>query len=178
MHAAYFRLGGVSTELPPLLLKDIFHFATKFMSRIIEIEELLTRNKIWKQRLINVGVISKNLAINMGFTGVLLRSTGLNFDIRKHFPYEIYNKMYFRVPITSTGDSYGRFLLRIEEMRWSVKIIRQAIWMIPNGLIKNPELSFVNKKNSLSDSMETLINHFKHYTTNTFFKQSHLYTAI
>ena len=153
MHSAFFRPGGISKELPLGLLEDIFLFTYQFRSRLDELEELLTYNRIWKNRLKNIGKISEKDAKNWGFSGVMLRSTGSLLDIRKNHPYEIYKNIKFFVPSGKNGDCYDRYLLRIEEMRQSLYIIQQSINLIPSGF----SLS-IKKKDQY---MESLISHFK-----------------
>ena len=111
MHANYIRPGGVSQDLPLGLLSDIYNFAIQFNSRIDEMEELLTNNRIWKQRLIDVGIVTKEQALDWGFTGVLLRGSGISWDLRKVQPYEIYSKLDFEIPIGKNGDCYDRYLV-------------------------------------------------------------------
>lgn len=162
IHTAYFRPGGVSKDIPVGLLNDIFLFIKQFGSRVDEIEELLTNNRIWKHRLLNVGIISRTMAINAGFTGVLLRSTGVAWDLRKNTPYEYYKNIYFNVPLSTSGDCYDRYLLRIEEIRQSLIIMNECIKNIPEGLIKEENYKVnASSRNELKTSMEDLIHHFK-----------------
>merc|ERR1719379_2822397 len=111
MHAAYIRPGGVSLDLPIGLMEDIYHFCEQFPARIDEVEELLTNNRIWKQRLVDIGVVSAQQAQNYGFSGVMLRGSGINWDLRKVAPYDAYDKVDFSVPVGSNGDSYDRYLI-------------------------------------------------------------------
>ena len=164
MHAAFFRPGGVSKDLPKGLLREIYVFTTKFQSRIDELEELLTNNRIWKKRLKNVGTISSAVARDQSFSGVVLRSTGTLFDIRKEFPYEVYNNLQFEVPVGKTGDSYDRYLIRIQEMRQSIFIIQQCLNLIPNGPINS--LS----NNLWEEEMESLIQQFKEKALGSMYK--------
>jgi NADH dehydrogenase I D subunit len=165
MHAAYIRPGGISFDIPLGLCLDIFKFAKQFNCRINELEELLTENRIWKQRLVNIGVITSEQAQDFGVTGPLLRSTGICWDIRKIQPYEIYSKIDFEIPVGKNGDCYDRYCIRIEEMRQSLKIITQCLNKMPSGSIKSD-----NRKISppcridIKYSMEALIHHFKLYT--------------
>lgn len=162
IHTAYFRAGGVSQDIPIGLINDIYSFIEQFGSRIDEIEELLTNNRIWKQRLLNVGIVSKLMAINSGFTGVLLRSTGVAWDLRKNTPYEQYNSISFNVPLSTSGDCYDRYLLRIEEIRQSLLIMNECIKIIPEGLIKEENYKInISSRDELKTSMEDLIHHFK-----------------
>lgn len=116
MHAAYFRVGGIAQHLPATLIDDIFNFYTQFHSRLTEIEELLTNNKIWQIRLQKVGCISAHEALNRNFGGPVLRSCGIKWDLRKNLPYECYDIYNFSIPVGEIGDSYTRYLIRIEEM--------------------------------------------------------------
>jgi len=179
MHAAYFRLGGVQNDLSFHMMGDIFKFCKFFRYRLTEIDELLTYNKIWKSRLINVGVVSSSAAINAGFSGVLLRATGVNWDLRKNLSYEIYDQISFSVPLAQTGDCYARYLLRMAEMRQSIDIIQQALNLMEEGeIINDHSLISPGDKFSIGDSMETLINFFKHYSENTVFDQDQSYTCV
>ena len=165
MHAAYFRPGGVNLDLPKGLLADIFIFIESFNLRLLEIEEMLTENRIWKQRLVDVGVVSAKDACDWGFSGVMLRGSGLKWDLRKTQPYEIYNQLLFNIPVTNNGDCYDRYLIRIFEMRESLKIIEQCLNNIPAGLVKsnNNKLTPPSRV-EIKQSMESLIHHFKMHT--------------
>jgi len=178
LHANYIRPGGIIADLPNGLLNDIFIFTEQFNSRLNEIEELLTNNRIWKERLLNIGIISNEQAINYGFTGVILRSTGQSWDLRKIQPYEIYPKLDFQIPIGIYGDCYDRYLLRIEEIRQSLNIIRQCIQDIPIGAIKvdNKKVSNVSRTD-LKISIESLIHHFKFFTENYIVENSEYYIS-
>ena len=165
MHAAYFRPGGVHVDLPNGLLTDIFIFIEQFNLRLLEIEDMLTENRIWKQRLVDIGVVSSNDACNWGFSGVMLRGSGINWDLRKSQPYEIYGNLKFEVPVGSNGDCYDRYLIRIFEMKQSLKIIEQCINSIPYGSIKTNDNKITPpSKIEIKQSMESLIHHFKIYT--------------
>lgn len=162
MHAAYIRPGGVASDIPLGLCDDIYKFATQFSSRIDELEELLTENRIWKQRLVDVGVISLEQALDWGLTGPLLRSTGCSWDLRKTQPYDVYSKMNFDVPIGLRGDCYDRYCIRVEEMRQSLRIIIQCINEMPKGNIKIEDKKISPPSRSeIKSSMESLIHHFK-----------------
>jgi len=165
MHACFFRPGGINLDLPLGLIFDIYIFIEQFNIKLIEIEEMLTENRIWKQRLVDIGIVCSRDAENLGFSGVMLRGSGIAWDLRKSQPYEIYDKLQFEIPVGHTGDCYDRYLIRIIEMKQSLKIILQCINNIPNGLIKsnNDKLSAPTKIN-LKQSMEALIHHFKIYT--------------
>ena len=165
MHAAYFRPGGVNVDIPKGLLSDIFIFADQFNLRLIEIEEMLTGNRIWKQRLVNIGVVSYKDACDWGFSGVMLRGSGVDWDLRKSQPYEIYKHLKFDVPIGNTGDCYDRYLVRIYEMKESLKIIEQCINKIPQGNVKTDDNKISPPSRvDMKQSMESLIHHFKMYT--------------
>lgn len=165
MHSAYIRPGGVFMDLPLGLLDDIYLFSKQFSSRIDEIDELLTNNRIWKQRLVYVGQVTKQQALDLSFTGVMLRGSGIDWDLRKMQPYEIYDKINFNVPIGSNGDCYDRYLIRMEEMRQSLKIIKFCLNNLPAGHIKvdNRKISSPSRKR-MKMSMEALIHHFKLYS--------------
>lgn len=179
MHSAYIRPGGVNYDLPIGLLNDIYIFIKQFNSRINELEELLTNNRIWKQRLINIAKISYRESIELGYTGVLARGSGLDWDIRKKYSYEIYNKLNFLVPLGSNGDCYDRYLVRISEMRQSLNIINQCLNSIPNGLVKIDNFKIVPpSRENMQNYMESLIHHFKFYSEGIYIKCSHIYNCI
>jgi NADH dehydrogenase (ubiquinone) Fe-S protein 2 len=179
MHAAYFRPGGISQDIPFDLLEDIFNFVKQFSSRLDEMEELLTHNRIWKQRLIDIGIVSKNEALQWGFSGVMVRGSGLPLDLRKTQAYEIYSKLNFDIPLTINGDCYDRYLIRIEEMRQSLSIILQCINLLPTGPIKtiNSKIS-IPARTITKSSMEPLINHFKLFSEGLQVPAGEVYTAI
>ena len=162
MHAAYFRPGGVSLDLPIGLLDDIYIFIEQFNLRINEVEDMLSESNIWKQRLVDIGVVSYTDALNWGFSGVMLRGSGINWDLRKSQPYEIYNNLNFEIPVGLTGDCYDRYMIRVLEMKESLKIIKQCIDNIPTGNIRsdNRKVS-LPLRNDMKQSMESLIHHFK-----------------
>jgi len=173
MHAAYFRIGGIAFDLPINLINDIFYFLNSFSSRIDEIEELLTNNRIWKNRLIDIGIINYVDLLNYGASGVFLRAAGIPWDLRKNIPYEIYNLIDFEIPLGIKSDCYDRYLIRIEEMRQSVNIIYQCINNLPLGLIKINNYKFTAPPRSLMKfSMESLIHHFKFFSTNIIFPKT------
>lgn len=178
MHAAYFRPGGVRFDLPVGLLNDIYLFIRQFASRIDEIEELLTDNRIWKQRLVNIGNINYREANDLGFSGVLARGSGVLWDLRKVSPYEIYNDLEFKVPIGINGDCYDRYLIRIFEMRQSISIISKCINEIPLGLcsVDNKKITAPSRKN-MKKSMESLIHHFKLYSDGIYVNRGHIYAC-
>ena len=165
MHAAYIRPGGVSLDIPQGLLDDIFLFCSQFAIRLDEIEEMLTSNRIWKERLVDIGVVSAKDALAWGFSGVMLRGSGVAWDLRKTNPYEIYSSLDFLVPVGQRGDCYDRYLVRIEEMRQSLGIILQCLNLFEAGIYKtqNTRVS-VPSRTEIKNSMESLIHHFKFYT--------------
>ena len=136
MHAAYIRPGGVALDLPLGLLEDIHTFTAQFSRRIDEMEELLTNNRIWKQRLVDVGVVTAAEALDWGFSGVLLRGSGIPWDLRKDQPYEIYDQVPFNVPVGTRGDCFDRYLIRVQEMRESLRIIDFCLANMPPGEVK------------------------------------------
>lgn len=165
MHAAYFRPGGVAFDLPKGILNDIYIFINQFIVRLNEMEEMLSENRIWKQRLIDIGIVKAENALDWGFSGVMIRGSGLSWDLRKTQPYDIYSKTNFNIPVGSNGDCYDRYFIRLIEMRESVNILKQCLNDIPDGIIK----TFDNKLTPpsrllLKSSMESLIQHFKIYT--------------
>jgi NADH dehydrogenase I D subunit len=165
MHAAYFRPGGVHADLPKGLLSDIHIFKEQFKTRLVEIEEMLTENRIWKQRLVDIGVVNLKDALNWGFSGVMLRGSGLEWDLRKTQPYEVYGKMEFDTISGINGDCYDRYLIRLFEMKQSLRIIEQCINNIPLGPIKTSDHKIVPPSRfDIKQSMESLIHHFKFYT--------------
>lgn len=165
MHAAYFRPGGVHTDLPKGLLSDIHIFIKLFNHKIIEIEEMLSENRIWKERLIGIGVVSAKDALDLGFSGVMLRGSGIQWDLRKSQPYEIYDQLNFNIAVGNHGDCYDRYLVRVLEMKQSIKIIEECLNKIPNGLIKNNDTKITPPSRAQTKkSMEALIHHFKNYT--------------
>ena len=178
MHAAYIRPGGVSLDLPLGLLDDIYIFSQQFSIRIDEMEEMLTGNRIWKQRLVDIGTINYQDALDWGFSGVMLRGSGIQWDLRKTQPYDVYNEMNFDIPVGTNGDCYDRYLVRIYEMRESLKIIKQCLDNIPKGPIKidNKKLTPPSRL-LLKQSMESIIHHFKFYTENLQVPVGETYTA-
>lgn len=166
MHAAFFRPGGLTYDIPDNLITDIFIFCNQFIIRLNEIEDLLTNNRIWKERLINVGIISASDSERYGLSGVMLRGSGIAWDLRKQTPYELYNLLEFNIPIGLNGDCYDRYLIRMEEMRQSIYIILQSIEQylkIKKSIKPNNSMlsKFKIEKSELKKSMESLINHFK-----------------
>jgi len=179
MHSSYFRPGGVNEDLPKGILNDIFIFCQQFNTRLDEFEEMLTNNRIWKQRLVDIGIISAKDALDWGFSGVMLRGSGIPWDLRKVQPYEIYDKIDFSIPQGTNGDCYDRYLIRIEEMRQSIFIINQVLNKIPEGPIKTNDNKIINpSKSDIKNSMESLIHHFKYYTNGINVPSGETYVSI
>jgi NADH-quinone oxidoreductase subunit D len=165
MHAAYIRPGGVHQDLPDGLLEEIADFAENFSKYIDDLESLLTENRIFKQRMVEVGIVSKQEALDWGFSGPMIRGSGIAWDLRKSQPYEVYGDLDFDVPIGKNGDSYDRYLIRVEEMRQSVHLIKQCIYRMPSGAVVTDDTRIAPPKRSeMKHSMEALINHFKLFT--------------
>lgn len=179
MHANYIKIGGINFDLSIGLLNDIYLFINNFNNRINEIEEILSTNKIWKQRLINIGIISSKIALDYGLTGVMLRSTGIKFDLRKNNPYEIHSKINFNIPIGKNGDCYDRYIIRIIEIKESIKIINYILNNITTGYIKSNNFKYINcSKNLLKYNMENLINHFKLFTEGFNINYNEFYSSV
>jgi len=177
IHAAYIRPGGVSLDIPIGLLEDIHQFASQFGTRLDEIEELLTDNRIWKQRLVDIGVVSFQDALNWGFSGVILRGSGVLWDRRKTQPYEVYNDLDFQIPVGTNGDCYDRYLIRVEEIRQSLNIINQCLSLIPEGEIKvDDKKATPPSRLNLKNSIESLIHHFKYYSEGIVVPQGETFT--
>ena len=179
LHSAYFRPGGVTRDLPDGLLKDIDSWSKKFPEFIKDLEDLLSDNRIFKQRTVDIGVVSSDDAIDFGFTGPLLRAAGVNWDLSKNQSYEIYEKLDFNIPIGNKGDCYDRYFVRVEEMKESLNIIQQCLQMIPKGptMIKNNKIT-PPKRKLMKTSMESLIHHFKLYTEGYKVPKGETYTSV
>lgn len=179
MHAAYFRPGGVAFDISDSTFREIFLFANQFSFRLLEIEELLTNNRIWRQRLVGVGVVSSEEAANRGLTGVILRSTGVNWDLRKVTPYEIYGQLQFSVPIGSNGDCFTRYAMRIEEMRQSTLLIQQCLSLLVAGPVRAAEYKMSSSiRETMKLSMESLIHHFEVYSNRALVCRGEAYAGI
>lgn len=179
MHAAYIRPGGVAQDLPMGLCEDIYKFAKQFGSRIDEMEDVLSGNRIWKQRLVDVGVVTSDEAMDWGFSGVMLRGSGIAWDLRKNQPYDVYNELEFDVPVGTKGDCYDRYLVRMEEMRQSLRLIIQCLNKMPTGIIKVDDKKISPPSRvDMKDSMEALIHHFKLYTEGYIVPAGETYTAV
>ena len=179
LHANYFRPGGVHQDMPRGLEEDIGKFCNSFPKIIDDMETLLTDNRIFKQRNVDIGVVSKEDALEYSFSGVMMRGSGIPWDLRKSQPYECYDQLDFKIPIGKNGDCYDRYLCRIDEMRESVKIINQCLFNIPKGPIKtlDGKISFPPKK-EIKESMEALIHHFKLFTEGFHVEKDEIYSAV
>ena len=179
LHANYFRPGGVHIDLPTGLAGDILDFCKTFPKVIDDLESLLTDNRIFKQRNVDIGVVSVQEALDHGFSGVMIRGSGVAWDLRKSQPYDGYENYDFKVPVGKNGDCYDRYLCRIEEMRESVKIITQALTTIPDGPVMTLDTRVgPPKRSDMKTSMEALINHFKLYTEGYSVPKSETYAAV
>jgi NADH-quinone oxidoreductase subunit D len=179
LHANYFRPGGVHQDLPAGLTDEILGFCDAFPARIDKLERLLTQNRIFKQRTVDIGIVSKEDALDWGFTGPMLRSSGVPWDLRKSQPYDVYAEMEFDIPIGHNGDCWDRYLIRMEEMRQSVKIMRQAIERMPPGpVMVNDRKVAPPPRAEMKQSMEALIHHFKLFTEGYHVPAGETYTAV
>jgi len=179
LHAAYFRPGGVYRDLPKNLLSDISKWAKKFPKFINDLELILTENRIFRQRTVDIGKVNATDAINFGFTGPMLRASGVKWDLRKIDSYEVYNKLKFDIPVGKQGDCFDRYQVRVEEMKQSLNIILQCIDRIPKGIVmvKNNKIT-PPKRKSMKQSMESLIHHFKIFTEGYKVPKGETYTAV
>jgi NADH dehydrogenase (ubiquinone) Fe-S protein 2 len=178
MHAAYFRPGGVAKDIPFGLLDDIHIFNNQFSTRLNEIEDMLTENRIWKQRLVDIGIVSLEDALNWGFSGVMLRGSGSKWDLRKTQPYDIYSDINFKIPSGTNGDCFDRYMIRILEMRESLKIISFCTDNIEKGLTLTEDNKFTPPNRvSLKSSMESLIHHYKVSTQGTTVLSNETFTS-
>jgi NADH-quinone oxidoreductase subunit D len=183
LHANYFRPGGVHQDLPPDLIDDIAAFCDPFLKVLDDIEGLLTENRIFKQRNVDIGVVTLDEALARGFSGVMVRGSGGAWDLRRAQPYECYNDFEFDIPVGKNGDCYDRYLLRMEEMRQSVRIMKQCIDKLTSGEGQGPVLAPNNKvtpprRAEMKRSMEALIHHFKLYTEGFHVPEGEVYTAV
>jgi NADH-quinone oxidoreductase subunit D len=179
MHAAYIRPGGVTEDLPYGLLEKIATFADDFTKRLHDTENLLTENRIWKQRLVDIGIVTAEQAMDWGFSGPMLRGSGIPWDLRKSQPYEVYAELDFDIPVGKNGDCYDRYLIRIAEMHESVRLIKQCIERMPNGPVKTLDRKIAPPPRAeMKRSMEALIHHFKLYTEGYHVPQGEVYAAV
>ena len=179
MHAMYFRPGGVHQDLPTALINDMLNWCDQFPQKLKDIETLLTENRIFKQRNVNIGIVSKKDAYEWGFSGVMVRGSGIPWDLRRNQPYEVYSELDFKIPLGKNGDCYDRYLCRVDEMYESCKIMKQCLEMMPEG----PVMSENNKvtpprRSDMKQSMEALIHHFKLYTEGFHVPAGEVYTCV
>ncbi|MDR6659634.1 NADH-quinone oxidoreductase subunit D [Tardiphaga robiniae] len=183
MHAAFFRIGGVHQDLPPKLINDIDAWCDAFPQVLDDLETLLTGNRIFKQRNVDIGVVSLEDAWKWGFSGVMVRGSGAAWDLRKSQPYECYAEMDFDVPIGKNGDCYDRYCIRVEEMRQSTKIMKQCIAKMraadgQGAVAVEDNKIFPPRRGEMKRSMESLIHHFKLYTEGFRVPEGEVYAAV
>ena len=183
MHAAYFRLGGVHQDLPPKLIDDIEAWCDPFLQVVADLETLLTGNRIFKQRNVDIGVVTLQQAWEWGFSGVMVRGSGAAWDLRKAQPYECYSELDFDIPIGKNGDNYDRYCIRMEEMRQAVKIMAQCCAKLMSAEGAGPHVTddkkvVPPKRAEMKRSMEALIHHFKLYTEGVHVPKGEVYAAI
>ena len=183
MHAAYFRPGGVHQDIPQKLVEDIGKWIDPFLNTVKDLDDLLTPNRIFKQRNVDIGVVDLDDAWAWGFSGVMVRGSGAAWDLRKSQPYECYPEMEFDIPIGKNGDCYDRYLIRMEEMRQSAKIMRQCVDLLLGKDSVGPVSSLDGKivppkRGEMKRSMEALIHHFKLYTEGYHVPPGEVYAAV
>jgi NADH-quinone oxidoreductase subunit D len=179
MHAAYIRPGGVAFDIPDDLLDDIAKFIKIFPTKLDDMELLLTDNRIWKQRTVDIGVVTKEQAQDWGFSGPMLRGSGVAWDLRKSQPYDGYENFDFDIPVGVHGDCYDRYVVRIEEMHQSISIIKQCLAGIPVGKVKSLDHKISPPdRNEMQTSMESMIHHFKLYTEGYHVPKGEIYKAV
>jgi NADH-quinone oxidoreductase subunit D len=178
-HSAYIRPGGLHQDIPRGMEDDIAKFCKGYKKLLEDVDSLVTENRIWKQRTVDVGVVSREDALAWGFSGPMLRGSGVAWDIRKAQPYEIYDQLDFDIPIGKNGDCYDRYLVRMEEMRQSVRLIEQALELLKPGEVvtSDPKIA-PPRRGSMKQSMEALIHHFKLYTEGYHVPAGETYTAV
>ena len=179
LHAAYYRVGGVHQDLPPALVEDIDTWLGTFPQVLEDMEALIVENRIFKQRNVDIGVVSAEEAIDWSFSGPMLRASGLAWDLRKSQPYDCYDKMDFDIPVGKNGDCYDRFVLRLEEIRQSLKIMKQCVTELPGGPVTSVDKKITPpRRGDMKHSMEALIHHFKLYTEGFRVPEGEVYAAV
>ncbi len=181
MHANYFRPGGVRQDLTDALIEDLDTWAQAFPARLDDIEKLITGNRIFKQRNVDIGVVTREQAVTWSFTGVMLRGSGVAWDLRRNQPYEIYDELEFDIPLGVHGDCYDRYLCRIEEMRQSIKIMRQCLDILrktPGLVLSDDHKVAPPRRAEMKQSMEALIHHFKLYSEGFHVPAGEVYAAV
>jgi NADH-quinone oxidoreductase subunit D len=178
-HSAYIRPGGVAKDIDEKLLEDISSFFENFSDKISDVETLLDENRIFKQRLVDIGKMTKKQALDWGFSGPMLRACGIPWDLRKSQPYEIYEELDFKIPIGKNGDCYDRYLIRMAEMKESIKIVKQCLEKMPKGDVHSGDKKITPpSRKDMKHSMEALIHHFKLFTEGYNVGPGETYTAI
>ncbi|EWY42115.1 NADH dehydrogenase subunit D [Skermanella stibiiresistens SB22] len=179
LHANYFRPGGVAFDMPAGLADDIWEYTEHFPKFLSDLENLLSENRIFKQRTVDIGIVSEQEALDWGFTGPMLRASNVAWDLRKAQPYDVYDQMDFDIPVGLTGDCYARYLVRMEEMSESNKIMRQCLEKLPDGPVKVQDHKISPpRRGEMKRSMEALIHHFKLYTEGYHVPAGETYTAV
>lgn len=179
MHAAYFRPGGVHQDVTDDLLEDVANFVDRFPKTVDDVEDMLTHNRIFQQRTVGVGVVTSDEAISWGFSGPMLRASGIAWDLRKAEPYDVYEQLSFRIPITHNGDCYDRYLIRVAEMRESVRLIQQCLDNMPKGAVMTEDTKVAPpKRESMKHNMEEMIHHFKLYSEGFRVPEGSVYRAV
>ncbi|MBN8521298.1 MAG: NADH-quinone oxidoreductase subunit D [Alphaproteobacteria bacterium] len=179
LHANYFRPGGVAFDMPAGLAADMLEWTDTFPKVLDDLDSLLTNNRIFKQRTVDIGVATAQQALDWGFTGPMLRGSGVAWDLRKSQPYDVYDKMEFDIPVGKTGDCYARYLVRMEEMRQSLKIMKQCLYNLPGGDYKvNDYKVSPPPRSEMKSSMEAMIHHFKLFTEGYHVPPGETYTAV
>ncbi len=178
-HAAYIRPGGIAADVPEDLIEDIAKFIEQFPKYIDDVDELLTENRIWKQRTVGISEISIKQALDWCFSGPMLRAAGLAWDLRKSQPYEIYDQLDFDIPIGQNGDCYDRYLVRMAEIRQSISLVKQCIEKMPEGQIKTEDRKISPPSRAeMKKSMEALIHHFKLYSEGYHVPEGEAYAVV
>ena len=179
LHAAYFRPGGVHQDLPAGLLDDIMKFCETFPKVVDDFENLLSDNRIFRQRTVDIGIMSAEEAYDWGLSGPMLRGSGIPWDLRRSQPYEAYDELDFQIPVGKNGDCFDRYLVRMEEMRQSLKIMKQCCENMPEGpvQVQNSKIT-PPKRGEMKHSMEALIHHFKLYTEGYHVPPGETYSAV
>ncbi|MCC6949128.1 MAG: NADH-quinone oxidoreductase subunit D [Bradyrhizobiaceae bacterium] len=183
MHANYFRVGGVHQDLPPKLIDDIWDFCDPFLGTCDDLEGLLTENRIFKQRNVDIGVVTLAEAWARGYSGVMIRGSGAAWDLRRAQPYDCYSELEFDIPVGKHGDGYDRYVVRMEEMHQSIRIMRQCLEKLRSpegqGLVMADDHKVVPpRRGEMKRSMEALIHHFKLYTEGFHVPEGEVYAAV
>ena len=178
LHAAYIRPGGVARDFPIGLCDDIAEFVQRCKLRVEEIDGLLCNNRIWRERLTNIGVVTYEMAQRLGFSGVMLRGSGIAWDLRDRLGYEIYPSLKFDIPVGVNGDCFDRYVIRVEEMKQSLSMIEQALATMPEGNVRIDESIFGCDRENMKSNMEQLISHFKFYSEGFRIPTGMTYSAV